>query len=206
MKKKSERILLVVLCLFCVVAFAGGTCTKTDRPVLRVDAEFDPGTASDTAAPVSEANPGVGQTYTVLASGEFEEFWLVVTQGESADDGTIRITVRPTNMAGEPDPDPNTSIIAPIDVDTSTLPATLVDEYTVFDLSSQGPIDVTAGEELAIVVDFVSRATSTDASPIARVLGQTGDPYPDGSGSTGESGVGFTNNTNDYFFRTFVLR
>jgi len=204
--KMSERIMLVGLSLLCVVVFVGGSCNKGDRPVLKVDAEFDPGTASDTAAPVHEANPGVGQTFTVLADGDLEEFWIVVTQGESADDGMIQITVRPTNMAGEPDPDPNTSIITPIDVDTSTLPATLVDEYTIFDLTSQPPIEVMAGEELAIVVDFVSRATSNDANPIARLLGQTGDPYPDGSGSMGESGVGFTNNTNDYFFRTFVLQ
>ena len=61
----------------------------------------------------------------------------------------------------------------------------------------------------AIVVDFVSRTTNNDTNAIARVLGQTnalGDPYLDGTGSTGESGVGFTANTSDYFFRTFVLQ
>jgi hypothetical protein len=41
---------------------------------------------------------------------------------------------------------------------------------------------------------------------IAELCGQLGDPYADGTGSTGESGVGFTNNTDDSIFRSFVLR
>jgi len=173
--------------------------------VLFVDAEFDPMFA-DTSQPLHEANLGVAQSFTVLTDGKLDEFWLVVTQGESVDSGTIRITIRPLNGMGEPDPDPASSIIVPIDVDTSTLPATLVDQFTVFSLKNEPGRDVLMGETYAIVVDFVSRATMTDVNPIARVLGQVGDPYPDGSGATGESGVAFTNNTDDYIFRTFVLR
>ena len=129
--------------------------------------------------------------------------------GESVDDGTIRITVRPLNGMGEPDEDPGTSIIEAIDVDTSTLPAALVDEFTEFFVGDDPGREVLAGETYAIVVDFVSRATSTDVDPIARVMGEDdalGDPYADGTGSMGESLVGFTNNTDDYYFRTFVLQ
>jgi hypothetical protein len=193
-----------VLLFFVVVA--PGCDFNSNNKVLRVDAEFDPATPQDTTQPIREANPGVAQTFTVLADGKFEEFWIVITQGESVDDGTIRITVRPLNAMGEPDADPGTSIIDPIDVDTSTLPAVLVDEFTEFFVGNDPDRQVLAGEEYAIVVDFVSRATSTDTNAIARMLGQAGDPYVDGTGSTGESGVGFTNNTEDYFFRTFVLR
>ena len=91
----------------------------------------------------------------------------------------------------------------------SLLPAVLVDEFTVFNVGDEPFREVLAGEMYAIVVEFISRDTNNDANAIARLLGQTnalGDPYPDGTGSTGESGVGFTANTNDYFFRTFVLQ
>ncbi len=195
--------------LFFLVATGMGCGSNNQGDVLRVDAEFDPATPQDTTQPISEANPGVAQTFTVLADGKFEEFWIVVTQGESVDDGIIRITVRPLNAMGQPDADPSTSIIRAIDVDTSTLPAVLVDEFTEFDVGDDPGRQVLAGEEYAIVVDFVSRTTSTDTNAIARVLGQTsasGDLYLGGTGSTGESGVGFTNNTDDYFFRTFVLQ
>jgi hypothetical protein len=192
-----------LLLMLVVVAACG---SKGDRSVLVVDAEFDPDTPSDVSQPVQESNPGVAQSFTVLADGTFDEFWIVVTDGESADDGTIQITVRPVNAMGEPDPDPSTSIIVPIDVDTSTLPATLVDTFTIFSASDDPGRDVLAGEAYAIVVDFVSRDTNTDTNAIARVLGQAGDPYADGTGSTGESYVGFTSNTEDYFFRTFVLQ
>jgi predicted small lipoprotein YifL len=162
-----------LLLMLVVVAACG---SKGDRSVLVVDAEFDPDTPSDVSQPVQESNPGVAQSFTVLADGTFDEFWIVVTDGESADDGTIQITVRPVNAMGEPDPDPSTSIIVPIDVDTSTLPATLVDTFTVFSASDDPGRDVLAGEAYAIVVDFVSRETNTDTTAIARVLGQTGDP------------------------------
>jgi len=195
--------------LLFLVGIGLGCNSSSNGKVLRVDAEFDPETPSDTSLPVQEANPGVGQSFTVLADGKLDEFWIVVTQGESLDDGIIRITVRPLNLAGEPDADPDTSIIREIDVDTSLLPDVLVDEFSIFDVGDEPGRDVLAGEQYAIVVDFISRSTTNDANAIARVLGQTdafGDPYPDGTGSTGESGVGFTNNTNDYFFRTFVYQ
>lgn len=192
--------------LLLLVATGIGCGSSGDGGVLRVDAEFDPATEQDATQPIHEANPAVGQSFTVLASGKFEEFWIVITQGESLDAGTIRITVRPVNAMGEPDPDPATSIIRSIEVDTSTLPNVLVDEFTSFFVGDDPGRQVVAGEQYAIVVDFVSRSTNTDTNAIARVLGQSGDPYTEGSGSTGESGVSFTNNTEDYFFRTFVLQ
>jgi len=188
---------------------AGGCGDGNSGLILIVDAEFDPATASDTSQPVHEANLAVAQTFTVLADGKFEEFWIVVTDGESVDDGLIRITVRPLNGMGEPDADPGTSIIDAILVDTATLPGVLVETFTEFNVGDEPGRQILMGETYAIVVDFISRTTSTDVNAIARVLGQTnagGDPYLDGTGSTGESGVGFTNNTDDYFFRTFVLQ
>lgn len=189
--------------------FAGCGEGSTKGLVLFVDAEFDPMTASDTSQPIHEANLAVAQTFTVLSTGKLEEFRIVVTDGESVDDGFIRITVRPLNGMGEPDDDPMTSIITPIDVDTTTLPVTLVETFTTFDVGMDPGRQVVLGETYAIVVEFVSRTTSTDVNAIARVLGQTdagGDPYVDGTGSTGANLAGFTNNTDDYFFRTFVLR
>ena len=182
--------------------------SEADGPVLRADAEFDPPSAATTSRPVQEANPAVAQTFTVERDGRLEEFWIVVTDGESADAGTIQITVQPVDGGGVIDDDVADSIIDPILVNTSTLPATLVDDFTEFDIGDEPGRDVLAGERYAIVVEFVSRATSNDAAPIARVLGQLpdpGDPYAGGTGATGELGDGFTNNTEDYFFRTFVL-
>ncbi len=191
------------------VATGMGCGSSADGLVLRADAEYDPATVSDTSWPIAEATPGAAQSFTVLADGQLDEFWFVITQGESLDDGVIRITVRPTDAMGVPDSDPNSSIIRPIDVDTTLLPPVLVDEFSVFNVGDEPNRQVLAGEMYAIVVDFVSRSTSNDVNAIARVLGQTnalGDPYLEGTGSTGESGVGFTANTNDYFFRTFVLQ
>ena len=193
--------------------FAGGCGDGGTGNLLFVDAEFDPLDpeliVSDVAQPIHEANLAVAQSFTVLSTGKFEEFWIVITQGESADDGIIRITVRPLNAMGEPDENEASSIIDPIDIDTATLPALLLEEFTEFDVGDEPGRSVVVGETYAIVVDFISREAMTDVLPIARMLGQTdalGDPYMDGMGSTGETGVGFTNNTDDYFFRTFVLR
>lgn len=197
----------VLLALLLLGGGLGLACSgSADGLVLIVDAEFDPATPYDTSQPINEANPAVAQTFTVLATGKLEEFWIIVTDGESVDDGTIRITVRPLNMMGEPDDDPNTSIIDPIDVDTSTLPAVLIEQFTEFFVGDEPGREVVAGGQYAIVVEFVSRASTTDTLAIARVLGVAGDPYADGTGSTGQSGVGFTNNTDDYIFRTFVLQ
>jgi len=173
--------------------------------VLRTDAEFNPPSAATAFRPVHEANRAVAQTFTVEQDGRLEEFWVVVTDGESADAGTIRITVQPVDGMGVIDDDVASSIIDPITVNTASLPAVLVEEFTEFDIGDDPGRDVLAGERYAIVVEFVSRATSNDVNPIARVLGQLGGTYADGTGATGQLNVGFTNNTEDYFFRTFVL-
>jgi hypothetical protein len=170
-----------------------------------VDAQFDPATSSDISRPIHEANPAVAQSFVVEREGKLEEFWFIVTDGESVDDGVVRVTVRPANAMGEPDADPDSSIIDPFDVDTSSLPATLVETFSVFFVGNDTGRKVDVGERYAIVVEFVSRNTNTDANAIARVLGQFGDSYASGTGSVGESGVGFMSNTDDYFFRTFVL-
>lgn len=173
--------------------------------VLRVDSEFNPPSAATAFRPVNEANLAVAQTFTVEQDGQLEEFWLVITEGQSADAGTIRITVQPVDGGGVIDDDVVDSLIDPIVINTSTLPAILIEEFTEFDIGDEPGRNVVAGERYAVVVEFVGRTTSTDADPIALVLGQTGDPFADGNGATGELGVGFTNNTEDYFFRTFVL-
>jgi hypothetical protein len=188
-----------------VVACSSGS---PQGSILRADAQFSPASAASAFLPVSEANPAVAQTFTVLQDGKLDQFWLVITDGESADAGTVRITIQPVSGGGVIDDDPNNSLIDPIMVNTTTLPALLVDEFTEFDLSTRPGRDVLMGERYALVVEFVSRATSNDTDPIARVLGQLATPadnYTDGTGATGELGVGFTNNTDDYFFRTFVL-
>lgn len=199
-----------ILVLFCLITTSVG-CDfgNGSRSIVRVDAEYDPETISDASSPISELTPGVAQSYTVLADGRLDQFWFVITRGESLDDGVIRVTVRPTDAMGIPDSDPNSSIINPIDVDTAVLPPVLVDEFSIFDVGSEPGRYVLAGETYAIVVDFVSRSTNNDTAAIARVLGLTWaavDPYPEGTGSTGESGVGFAALPNNYFFRTFVLQ
>jgi hypothetical protein len=176
--------------------------------VLRADAQFNPATAATAFRPISEASPAVAQTFTVLQDGLLDQFWLVITDGESDDAGTVRITIQPVSAGGVVDDDPNHSLIAPIVVNTTALPALLVEEFTEFNLASKPGRDVLTGEKYALVVEFVSRATSHDTNAIVRVLGQfaaPGDNFTGGTGSTGELGVGFTNNTEDYFFRTFVL-
>jgi len=187
------------------LAACGGS---PEGAVLRADAEFNPPSAATAFRPVSEAAPAVAQTFTVEQDGRLEQFWIVVTDGESADAGTIQITVQPVSAGGVIDDDVDNSLIDPILVDTATLPAVLVEEFTEFDIGDEPGRDVMAGDRLAIVVQFVSRATNVDTDPIARVLGQLpnpGDPYAGGTGATGELGAGFANNTEDYFFRTFVL-
>ena len=179
-----------------------------EGPVLRTDAQFDPPSAATAFRPINEANRAVAQTFTVEQDGLLEEFWVVVTDGESADAGTLRITVQPVGGGGVIDDDLADSIIDPLVINTSTLPAVLVEEFTEFNIGGQSGRDVLVGERYAIVVEFVSRATNTDTNAIARVLGQLpapGDPFAGGTGATGQLDVGFTNNTEDYFFRTFVL-
>ncbi len=187
---------------------AGCGSGSPEGPLVMADAEFNPVSAATAFRPVNEANPAVAQTFTVLQDGLLEEFWFVITDGESADAGTVRVTVQPVSAGGVIDADPNNSLIDPIIVNTTTLPAVLVEEFTEFDIGSEPGRDVLAGERYAIVVEFVSRATNNDTNAIARVLGQLpapGDPFAGGTGATGELDVSFTNNTEDYFFRTFVL-
>lgn len=175
----------------------------SEGAVLYVDAEFDPATASDHFVGLSETNIGVAQSFTVLADGKFERFSIVVTDGVSLDNGVIRLTVRPL-VGGLPNPSEASSIIVPIDVDTSTLPLTLDETFTLFDVGDDPGREVLAGETYAIVAEFMSRA-GRDTAPIARVYGQTGDPAPGMTGAV-DSGPGYVVNTNDYFFRTFSLQ
>lgn len=203
MASKRMGRALGILLVGVLGAIASGCGSGGEGLVLVADAEFDPVTASDHNIGISELMPGVAQTFTVLADGRLERFWLVVTDGESPDDGTIRVTVRPL-VGGLPDPNPASSIIRPIDVDTTILPATLVEQFTIFDVGDHPGRDVLAGEQYALVIEFLSR-TGVDTTPIARVLGQTGDPFPGGTGAA-DAGGGFVANTNDYLFRTFVLQ
>lgn len=180
---------------------------SAEGSILRVDAEYDPDLSVDADAPrpVSEATPAVAQTFTVEQSGRLEEFWIMVTDGESLDAGVIRVTVQPVDGGGIIDPDVADSLIDPILINTATLPALLVRQFTQFDIGNEPGRDVLAGERYAIVVEFVSRATNVDANAIARVLGVQANPYAGGNGATGELEVGFVNNTEDAIFRTFVL-
>lgn len=192
------------------IAALGAGCGggSAEGPLKVADAQFNPPTAATAFRPVNEANRAVAQTFTVGLDGRLEEFWLVITDGESVDAGVVRITVQPVSVGGVIDFDVNHSLIDPILVNTSSLPAVLVEQFTEFNIGNEPGRDVLVGEKYALVVEFVSRATNTDANAIARVLGQLpnpGDPYANGTGATGQLGVGFTNNTEDYFFRTFIL-
>ena len=185
----------------------GGKCdTGRSYPSLRVDAEYDPDLASDASASIHEAALSVAQTFTVLRNGEFSEFDFVITQGAGGSAGMLRIDVRPVLVTGEPEPDDMNSIINPIEIDTTDLPDTLVDEFTNFELAEDPDREVFAGEQYAIVVTFLSRTAGNINEPIALVLGRAGNEYMDGSSSLDPDGMGFTNNLADYFFRTYVLR
>lgn len=199
---KVQRGLVAIACVL-AMGCGGG---DPEGKVLRADAEFDPATAADVFQPINEVNQLVAQTFVVEEeSGLLEEFWIVLTNGESADDGIVRITVRPLTGSGVPEPNEFSSIIDPIDVDTATLPAFGADEFTEFFVGDEPGREVAMGEEFAIVVEFISRATATDTDPIARLSGVSGDPFAEGTGSEDDDGTGFVNSTVDYFFRTFVL-
>jgi hypothetical protein len=184
---------------------AAGCGDDASGLVLVADAEFDPAAPADAFAGVSEASPAVAQTFTVLADGKLERLDVVVTRGPSADSGLIRVDVRPTDAMGMPELSPATAI-ASLELDTTTLPPTLVEQFTTLDFGDQPGRQVLAGGVYAIVVEFMSRSGSTDALAIATVLGVSGDPYPDGGGFTGASNVGFVANTDDYLFRSFSLQ
>jgi len=189
-------------------AALAGCGSDPEAAVLFTDAEFNPPSAATAFRAIDEGSPAVAQTFTVENDGRLEQFWLVVTDGESDDDGTIQVTIQPVSAGGVIDDDEDNSLIDPILIDTTTLPDVLVEEFTEFDIGDEPGRDVLAGERYALVVSFVERTTDDDDDAIARVLGQLpnpGDPYADGTGATGELGVGFSDNTEDYFFRTFVL-
>lgn len=191
---------LQALLMIAIVPGCGG---GGEGAVLFVDAEFDPASASDHFIGLSEANIGVAQTFTVLADGKFEQFSIVVTDGVSLDTGVIRLTVRPL-VGAVPDPSESSSIMIPIDVDTSTLPLTLDETFTIFDVGDDPGREVLEGQTYAIVVEFMRRS-GIDTAPVARVYGQTGDPLPGETGAV-DPGSGYVVNTNDYFFRTFSLQ
>ena len=175
-----------------------------------VDAQYDPADVSNTSAPISETTTSAAQIYTVLSDGKLQEFELVLTDAESVDGGTVRVTVRPLDGGGLPDPAESSSIITPIDVDVTTLPADPMETFSVFDVRADPGRDVLEGEEYALVVEFVSRAVTgaaSDGLPIARLRGRDDDGYLDGAGSTSPDGVLWTNSAmDDYFFRTTLLR
>lgn len=188
--------------------FLAGCGGQAEGDARVADATFNPPSAATAFRAIDEGNPAVAQTFTVGQDGQLEEFSFVITDGESADDGTVQVTVQPVSAGGVIDDDPNNSLIDPILVDTATLPAILVEEFTDFDIGMEPGREVVAGERYAIVVEFVDRNTDDDTDAIARVLGQLptpADPYADGTGATGQLDVGFTNNTEDYFFETVVL-
>ena len=178
--------------------------------VLVVDAQFDPAAVSNLSAPIEEGTTSVAQIFTVIQAGKLEEFWLVLTNAESADEGTIRVTIRPLDGSGEPDPSPASSIINPIDVDTSTLPTFPIETFTEFDVGNDPGRVVSPGQEYAIVVEFVNRVPAgavSDGFPIARVLGRDDNGDAIGLGSTSPDGTTWTNSaTDDYIYRTFVLQ
>jgi hypothetical protein len=188
----------------------GGCNGDPSGAVLVVDAEYDPVDPSNASAALAETSTSAAQIFTVLGNGKLEEFWLILTNAESADEGTIRITVRPLDGLGRPNPDPGTSITKPIDVDTRALPRHPLETFTEFDVGDDPGREVRAGEQYAIVVEFASRApagAASDGLPIARVLGRDDDGYADGTASTSPDGATWTNSaTDDYIFRTFVLQ
>lgn len=190
-----------------LLSLAGCGGGEAEGSLLRADAQYDPPSTvvPDAFGAVDDDSPAVAQTFTVQQNGRLEEFWLVLTDGESMDNGTIRITVQPVDGGGIIDDDLADSLIDPIIVNTATLPPILEDQFTEFNIGLNPGRDVMAGERYAIVVEYVSRATANDDDPIARVLGVQGNPYAGGNGASGELDVGFVNNTNDYIFRTFVL-
>jgi len=196
----------VVFALLFGLSIGCGGGGGTNGGVVIADAQYDPVGAFDSSPAIHETAVAVAQTFTVLATGKFERFQFVITQGTPGSEGMIRIDVRPLLVTGEPETTDVNSIITPIDVDTTTLPATLLDEFTIFDVGDQPNREVAAGERYAIVVRFLSRSVGVANTPIAIVLGRTGDEYLDGAGSIDLNGAGFTNNAIDYFFRTFVLQ
>ena len=206
MLDRSRRLILVGLLLS---ALTGAGCSSdTEGAVLLVDAQFNPVAAISAVGPVNTSN-GVAQSFTVINDGKLERFWLLLSQGTSIDSGTIRISIRPV-VGGVPNAALGTSIITPIDVDTTTLPTLGAETFTMFDVGDQPGREVVTGEIYAMVVELVSRsATPGDGNEVVRFLGidgSGGDPYADGTASQ-DAGGGYvvSPTSDDYLFRTFVL-
>ncbi len=178
--------------------------------VLFVDAEFDPAAVSNLSSPIGETTTSAAQIFDVIQAGKLEEFWIVLTNAESADEGTVQVTIRPLDGRGRPNPSSATSIITPIDVDTATLAAYPIETFVEFDVGDDPGRVVDPGNQFAIVVEFVSRVPAgalSDGLPIARLLGRDDNGDPIGLASTSPDGVTWTNNaTDDYIYRTFVLQ
>lgn len=196
--------------LVAVLLMASGCGGDPSGAIVIVDAEYDPVAASTASAPIDENN-SAAQTFEVLADGKFERFWIAIAEAESVDEGTIRITVRPLDGMGRPDPNEATSIITPIDVDVTTLPTFPTEMFAMYDVGADPGRNVLDGETYAIVIELVTRVVTGGASdglPIARFLGRDDDGYADGTGSASvDGGTTWTNSaTDDYIFRTFVLQ
>ena len=178
--------------------------------VLFVDAEFDPAAVSNLSSPIGETTTSAAQIFEVIQAGKLEEFWIVLTNAESADEGTVQVTIRPLDGGGRPNPSSATSIITPIDVDTATLAPFPIETFVEFDVGDDPGRVVAPGDQLAIVVEFVSRVPAgalSDGLPIARLLGRDDNGDPIGLASTSPDGLTWTNNaTDDYIYRTFVLQ
>lgn len=203
---RIQRARWAFAALACAGVVLGCGSDDPSGNVLVVDAEYNPASVSTTNFPIHETEISVGQTFTVINAGQFEQFQIVLTQGAAGSEGVVRIDVRPVLPTGEPEPDDGGSIITPIDIDTTALPGAFIEEFTVFDIGDQPDREVIPGEELAIVVTYLSRSAGTPGQPIAVLMGRVGNEYVDGTGSTNSDNTGFTNIAADYFFRTFVLQ
>ena len=165
--------------------------------VLIVDAEFDAAVVSNLSSPIEETTTSAAQIFDVIQAGKLEEFWIVLTNAESADEGTARVTIRPLDGGGRPNSSSATSIITPIDVDTTTLAAFPIETFVEFVVGDDLGRVVDPGNQFAIVVEFVNRVPAgalSDGLPVAHLLGRDDNGDPIGTASTSPDGVTWANN------------
>ena len=208
---KNRFVCVSLASLLALSLLSGCGGGGAEGAVLVVDAEFDPAAVSNLSSPIGETTTSAAQIFDVIQAGKLEEFWIVLTNAESADEGTVQVTIRPLDGGGRPNPSSATSIIAPIDVDTTTLAAFPIETFVEFDVGDDPGRVVDPGNQFAIVVEFVNRVPPagavSDGLPIARLLGRDDNGDPIGMGSTSPDGVTWTNNApDDYIYRTFVLQ
>lgn len=207
---KNQFVCVGLASLLALSLLSGCGGGGAEGAVLFVDAEFDPAAVSNLSSPIGETTTSAAQIFEVIQAGKLEEFWIVLTNAESADEGTVQVTIRPLDGGGRPNPSSATSIITPIDVDTTTLAAFPIETFVEFDVGDDPGRVVDPGNQFAIVVEFVSRVPAgalSDGLPIARILGRADNGDPIGLASTSPDGVTWTNNaTDDYIYRTFVLQ